>query len=267
MQRLDKIFNPVVLLALNVAIILGAEFVGGGNFFYDSGLIHAIAVLFILLAAARIFFHRYVYDQYLEKFIHFSIAAFIVFALSHLIEFYTYEVLKLSLDTVFANVANFYAVSLILFALGAESFLSVHDKRRPWLLWLLGIILAALSLLVAIFLAQSSLVSLEITSPIPLIYVAAIAIIGAIACVKIFRISTLVSISSTFSGYMIAAIVLIMAAVLPNIFYEPLQTLGFDERQVIYISHFIFYAALSLMFLAFRTFSFTGIYSEAEKLK
>ncbi|MFZ2303610.1 MAG: hypothetical protein WAV98_02360 [Minisyncoccia bacterium] len=53
---IEKLFTPYVLVALNIAIILSAEFVGGGTYFAETGLTHGIAIIFVGLINSENFF-------------------------------------------------------------------------------------------------------------------------------------------------------------------------------------------------------------------
>jgi hypothetical protein len=65
---------------------------------------------------------------------------------------------------------------------------------------------------------------------------------------------------------MSAGIAGIMLATLPYIFYDLLEMRwGVPMYQIMYLSHFFFYASLSLMFLAFGKITVLG--GELEELK
>lgn len=267
MEKLDKIFGPVTLLILNIVIIFAVEFAGKGTYFFATGLIHAIAIFFIFLAAFRIFMHYYSYDHFLEKFVHGAIVAFVLLAASHVVEFVSYTVFHMTDSAVFANVANFYAASLLAITLGAERFLATHDDRKSRLIGALKAGIIFLVLLSASFFINNNLVSLETTNPVPFIYAALSILIAVLAIKKVSRIKKITSYSAGFANYLIAAIILILISVFPDIFYDQLRDFTISNMQIIYLSHFIFYAALSLIFLAFKQFSHPGgVYEEAKKI-
>ena len=265
---LDKIFNPYSLAIINVIIILMVEFAGGGRLFFNLGLIHLIAVLFIILAVARIFVHYYTFDPILERFLYASLAAFIVFTVSHIVEFTSMMVFKIYRDATFANVVNFYLISILTLAIGAELFLKVYHGRTSRLIMLLSGIIAAILILIAAFLINPELISLEPDSWMPFAYVLALFGAGFYGIFKMLQIRKLVPIAVGFVNYLVAAIALIMLAALFGIFYEFLEEyLGIAGYQIIYFSHFAFYAALSLMFLAYAKLSYLGeFYEEIKKI-
>ena len=69
-----------------------------------------------------------------------------------------------------------------------------------------------------------------------------------------------------FVNYFIAAFVLIAISALQYVLYDKLLDLGMPMLQVVYLSHFLFYGALSLIFLAFaRLTNLGGVYGDVEQ--
>lgn len=264
---LEKIFNPFVLLFLNGAAIIIAEFAGGGTFFLHTGLIHGIALLFVALAVSRLFIHYYTFDPALEKFVHAALAALLVFSASHFMEFVSYRFLNMAGDAIFANVLHFYLVSLLLISVGAEFFLRKVDRRSPVLtaLYITGIIVMV-GLTFAYF-ANDRIVTLAPGSPTVPAYSALVAAITALGIYKLLRIKNRVSIAAGFVNYLLAAYALIALSATQGIYADILvRDLGIPLIQIIYVSHFTFYAALSFMFLAFVKFAnLGGLYTAAQE--
>lgn len=71
---------------------------------------------------------------------------------------------------------------------------------------------------------------------------------------------------SGFVNYLAISIGMVVFAALPNIFYELMEDkLNIPELQIIYLSHFTFYAALSIIFLAFgRLSNLAGVYKDLD---
>ena len=266
-MNLNKIASPVIFILVNLAIILIVELAGGGLFFYETGFIHALAIIFILLTIARISSHSYTHDQFLEKFIHATLAASLIFSLSHIIEYINMHIYGLYGDVVFVNVVNFYLIGFILITLGAESFLRRVKHRSTLMLkvaWLAILILAAS---IVLFNFRPHLISLEMDSLTPWIYSFLSLVVGLIGILTVIRIKKTVSAANNFGNYLIASLILIIGAIFPYIFYEFIEEgFGIPLHQIISSSHFLFFAALSLLFLAFGKLSWGGIYEEARKI-
>ncbi|MDO8561182.1 MAG: hypothetical protein Q7R91_03125 [bacterium] len=262
---LDKIFNRFSLLIVNAVIILLTLTVGGGTFFYSSGLI--IAVLFVILAASRVFGHYYTYDPVLEKFFHASLLAMAVLGVSHLIEFFSIAIIQQHKDTTFVLVANFYLVSLLSIIIGAEFFLKIRNLWSTNIQKICEVIIFILLAFSAVLLLNDQLVSLKLDGPAPYIYGAVLFVVGLIAFAEVLKIKHLTSIASGFVNFLNAGIVLIVLAALPNIFHELIENVfGVAEYKIVYLSHFTFYAALSLLFLAFEKLSFLGgVYEDLKR--
>lgn len=266
-DTLDTYLNPYTLAILNVLIIVVTLTVGHGEFFIQTGLVHIIALLFIALAVSRIFFHYNTHDPILEKYVHATMLAMGVFAMSHIVEFVSFVVLKQYQDAVFVNVTNFYLISMLIITIGAQQFVQYrHPIYSMWLrcAGLLGIL--ALSVTTIAILVNDTLVSLEPDEAAPYIYLGLLIICTFLALRETAHIGRFTSVAKKFAGYITAAVALIFLATLPNIFYEVLEkTFNASETFSVYASHFTFYAALSLFFLAFRSFAHLGgIYKEIE---
>lgn len=268
MKNIEKIFNPWTLLALNAVIIFAAELAGGGEFFMETGLIHAIAIAFILLSVSRVYTHYHTFDAFLERLVHAALAAMTVFSFSHVAEFLSYMVFHLKEDAVFVNVANFYIASMLFIGLGAEYFIRTHNHKNRWAAYVIGFFILLALALIPIFMLRDDLPSLEPGEPMFAIYFVAVLAITTFTIIKLLNIRRLVSMTREFINYLIAAIALIGLSAIQNVAYDVLEELGMPDRQIMYTSHFAFYGALSLMFLAFvRLANLPGIYSALQKEK
>lgn len=268
MPIIDKIFNYKILIAINLLIVFAAEFAGGGEFFFMTGAIHIVALLFIVLTVSRIFFHYYTFDPIFEKFVHMAIAASLVFSASHIFEFISMRFFYLYNDAIFANVVNFYIAAFALIIIGAESFLSTisHRSLLKAVMWLA---ISIAGILTVLFFYNNELISLEPDSMAPFAYSAALLVVGLSGIRIILRVKKIAPISGAFSNYLAASLILIIFSTLPYVFYEFLEESAYhiEEHQIIYASHFLFFAASSLLFLAFTKLSWGGIYAEVREMK
>lgn len=264
---LEKIFGSWFFIVLNILIILAVEFTG--KFFYNTGILHVIALFFVLLAVGRIFINYRTYDQFLDKIKYASVAALFIFAISHIVEYINFVVYYRYDDAVFATTINFYLIGLASITIGAELFLVKYDNRSKVLVQLLYLFSIALAVLNIVISFRHELISLSLNSVFPYMYVLLTTILLAIGIKKILRLREKISISVGFLNYLIWSMCLIAAAMAPNIFYETIeQNFGIPMFQVMYISHFAFFMSLSLMFLSYKKFAnLPGIYAAAEKLE
>jgi hypothetical protein len=260
----EKILNEWVLLSVNIAILLATEL--SGQYFAEKGIIHLIALVFVILGISRIFIHYDAYDRYLRLLIRGGSMALVVFSVSHLVEFLGYVTLKAYEDAIFVNVVNFYIMSMLSVAIGAEYFLRTLKKGSVGLIIFLGMSVAVFLLLtILIFMNQIS-VSLEPSGVTPYVYGLLVVVASVFSINRLINIKRHVSIMVGFVNYFIAAFVLITISALQYVFYDVLQGFGMPDFQIIYVSHFLFYGALSLMFLAFvRLADLGGMYQEAQK--
>ena len=257
--KIEKTLNPAALLVINLAIIAVAEFTG--QLFFRLGIIHIIALVFIALSIIRIFVRYYSYDPILEKFFQTSLAALFVFTISHIVEYFSMSMgaFVYYSDAVLVNTVNFYLISLMLVIIGAESFLRIHDGRSAAQIKILIGLISVLIILVFVFTTKKDLVALDLDVPTPYIYMALVFIFGTAALMKVKRIGQYVGISAAFAKFLMASIILLMLSVAPYIFYDLLQAkFNLPLFQIMYLSHFLFYASMSWFFLAYGRVKIKG---------
>jgi hypothetical protein len=192
-----------------------------------------------------------------------SILALIIFSISHLIEFLGLAFLKGQDQAVSINVVNFYIMSLLTVAVGAEYFLrALKRKSSVMTICMIAGIGLFLCLTILTF-SNTAQVSLSPGGWTIYIYSAAVLTAFFLSASRLLQINKSVSIMSGFTSYFIAAFTLVAIAAILNVLYIVLEGMGISHLQIIYTSHFLFYGALSLMFLAFNLLSnLGGIYSE-----
>lgn len=266
-ELIIKIITPWTLTIANVAIILAVELTDGGKLFAETGLIHGVAILFIFLAISILFLPYRIYDQYTKKFLWSGILAMLIFSASHVVEFLSYKVFGIHEDAVFANVAIFYIISILVMLLGTEMFFRAYNhKRTPLFSSLYGFGIIIFSLLVIFNILNDETISLERIGPHLIFYVSSVVALGFLG-MKIIAKLKAVSIISSFIRYFRISLFFIIIAALINIFYVILEdTLGVPDYQVINIAHFSFYASLSgmmitLIKLSTNLSSLGGIYA------
>lgn len=250
-MRLERLLSAPVLIVVNAAIVVAALTVGNGEFFHESGLIHAIAILFIVLAATRIFTRFYLFDPELRILLKASLLAMAVFALSHLVEFASFSLEHGYTDGAFANVINMYLISLFMMLLGANTVILHYEKKAHWSRYGIFAAMLAFALLTVLILTGKVHVSLEPDRPEPYLYAALVVFATAATYRRWSRVKRMYAWFMPFIDRVMLGAVMIALAALPNVFYEHLEHLGFEEIHSIYLSHFTFYAALSVMYLAY----------------
>lgn len=266
MATLKKILNSKVLILLNLAIILVVELYPDPEFFLDAAVIHIMAIIFMIIASYQIF-QKYSIstDPIMKRFMQSALLAMVVFAGSHVVEFLSYSVFDMKDDAIFANVANFYLFSIIAIILGSQYILSFKTSKSMTMKSLvLYAVMAIIGLLVFMLFVNDETLSLEPESVTPYIYLLVTVGFGILALINITRIKKAVPLYKEFSQYLYASIFIIILAIAVNVGYEILEEgLLLPGYQIIYISHFLFYVALSIMFLSFSSLTEPkGIYKD-----
>lgn len=255
-NRLEQVFSHWMLLFINVAIIIFVE--ATSMFFMRTGLIHLIAILFIALGISRIFVHYDVYDQYLKPLIHGGILTLIIFAVSHVLEYFSYSFLYLPYDAIAANVVNLYLTGLLIIILSVEHFLKRIEKEPKILPPILYAGVSVSLALTVLFFFRSNLVELTTASWLVYGYGLAVVMVAILGIRRLLRLRSHVTILVNFVNYFTASFALVSASALLYVLNDLLESVGVPYMQVMYISHFLFYGASSLMFLAFVRISRLG---------
>ena len=263
LTKFEKILNYRTLLLINLIIIVATEL--SGHVFEELGIIHLVAIIFVILGISRIFIHYDVYDRYLRLLIVGGSFSLVIFSISHLVEFLGYAYFKIYEDAIFVSVINLYIMSMLAVAIGAEYFIRTLKKGLPIMTVILIITVISFFILTLMVFFKKLSVSLEPDELTPYIY--AILVLGTsfLSLNRLMQIKKHVSIMVSFINYFMGAFVLITISALNYVFYDFINGIGIPEFQIIYISHFLFYGALTLIFLAFgHLTNLGGIYKEVQ---
>lgn len=246
---LDKIFNIKVLITINLAIIVLAE--STGTFFLETGLIHIIALLFLILGITRIFVHYNTFDRYLKPLTWATVLSLVIFAVSHLTEYVSFNGLgePYSHD-LYVDVTNLYMTAMLVVALGAQFFLARRDKKWNLFNGLSVALFLSTAFTLVGFLRMYN-VSIEPHEPDIYIYSVIVALATAVSINRLLKVGRAVSIVRDFAIYISIAFGFVLLAALQYSLYEVLEHAGMQDYKIIYLGHYLFYIALTILFLAF----------------
>jgi hypothetical protein len=256
LNLIEKIFSPKVLLVTNLLIILIAEL--SGELFDTLGLIRIFSFFFVGLGFLRIFVHYKLYDQYLQPLIFTAIASLIILAGTNFLGIHGFEESVEHEEMLFVNSVNLYIVSMLVISFGVEFFLRKVQRRSALGLWILGGITLGVLALALLILKERVEVSLEPDQFGP--YGFLLALFGTFfyAIAKLIKLKKTVLIMKDFANYYIYAFMLFTIGGVLILLY---QYSDLPEYQITYIFHFLFYGALSMMYLAFAFFkTLPGLY-------
>jgi hypothetical protein len=132
---------------------------------------------------------------------------------------------------------------------------------------LIGFTIIALALLSLVLIFNESFISLEPDSFAPYIYTISILFIMLVFWMRISLIATVLPRIAEFFNSLIWMAIFISISSTFYSFYEIIEhTAGIQEYQIIYISHFLFYIGMSLMFIAFQALSkVTGVLADLKR--
>ncbi len=262
---LEKIFNHWVILAINIVIILFVETTG--MFFMSTGLIHLIAIIFLALGGSRIFVHYNVYDSFLKPFIISGIAIIILFTISHIVEYVSYAYFSLPYEVIAANVVNFYIAGLVTISLGVSYFLKKVVKNLAIFNYLAPFVIIACFLAAGIFYMNQQMVEVNASGWLMYLQGGIVLLVTACGIGLLFLLKKHVSMLAQFINYFTIAFILIACSAILYVCNDVLGEIGVMYMQVMYTSHFLFYGAISLMFLAYAHLAHLGgMLEELEKI-
>lgn len=254
-DRFERFFGPHFMLGLNLAVIIAAETLGGGRLLYDTGYIHVPALVFLFLAAVRIFGRYRIYDPASRRFLGWSLAALALLLLSHGIEFVDQDLdLGWPAETVYGAVFTIHLSAFLAVTVGASPILKAFGKVRSAITW------AAISTFVVLVATIESLAVVAglISSVPPFLYVAIALVAGVAAVAPTLAVAKVVPALENFSSYLTGALVFSTAAAGLEALHLIVGGNYFFYQQVTYLSLFAFYGALSLLFLAFGKLANSG---------
>ncbi len=266
-MRKSEILEHSVMLLANLAIIIAAEMLGGRSPLTETWFFQGVALLFAVLPLVRIFTNFKVYDPTIARVTQASLAAFVIFAESRVLEFAGHRWFGLDDDTIQALVANFYIAGLLTVIIGVEMVLAKIGKRPKALLAVPAAAFFGLSAMTIAFAAGAVHPSLSAESALPLSYSVSIAVVLAYGFASLNRLRTRMPLLRGFLGYFGAGAAFIAASAVANFFGDVLVDARLlPSHQVGDVGMFLFFAAVSVMFLAFgKLGGFGGIYKDLQE--
>ncbi|MEK9152564.1 MAG: hypothetical protein AAB692_04305 [Patescibacteria group bacterium] len=242
--------DHLILLLLNIAIIASAQVLGDGHLLYDTGAIRFIAVLFVVLAAIRLFDNFFFSDPILRKIIRSALATTILFASTHTLFYAAGFALDLTRATLTLSMVNYYLAGLLILALGPAIALRGYFKSSEVLNYISLIFVAVLPVLTAVL--SESNQQLAPTSFVFYLYLGITLIIGPFTLSRILWVKRSFSPLKAFMTWLAWAVFFITAAASINVLNVAMETnAGIPGFQIEYLHLYAFFIAVSIMFLAF----------------
>ena len=264
-EKAEKFLNIYTLLIVNLAIIAIAELIGTGRYFYDTGFIHLIGIIFIGLAVYRIFTRYYFQDQFFKKFLKLSLTAFTILATTQIFEYLWIKFLPLKQGMAEAGVIGLYFVSLLFLIAGLKFILGTAQQKPDINLRLPAIIMLLTVVFSIVFMASGAPIFEKNIEVFIYVYLVLVAILGIFAINTSLKIKKVLPLFKKFVNYLIPGIIFIVIASLFE-FFKLLEFSFINEIQIAYLAHFAIYFALSFMFLGFgKLLNLGGIYEDIKE--
>ncbi|MCK9344743.1 MAG: hypothetical protein M0P64_01300 [Candidatus Pacebacteria bacterium] len=251
-STIEKLFTPYVLIALNVAIILLAEFAGGGTFFAATGLAYLIAVLFVGLIIVRIFSDYAFSDYILKGFLKIQLTFLLFLGLVQFYEYFALNIFSIRPDVVQLTVVASYFMWILSLFLALGFVFRIYYKQSSIImatLW--GLFLLCFAGLIAPNVSTTVVSWFPVWFPKLILMGIVVSATAGIFAVK--KLSEIMPVFVEYSHYAIPATILLVLTGFSEYFEATggLQSFGISAVQNVYISHFLVYAALSLLLIGF----------------
>lgn len=260
----EKLFTLPVLIAVNLVGILATEFVGGGTYFEETGLVHSIAILFVVLIIIRIFTDYAFSDHILKGFLKIQLGFFLFLGTIHVYEYLGLYVLNINDVVVESTAVLAYLIWIIGNIFAIQWVLRIYNKTSTNLVPIFGLVIA----LVASLIIGMHIFSSAIHEVPEWVHGTILTFVVASAIFSIWRLNQMKKIMPVFAEYARyanPAIVLVTLAVFSEYSESEgfLSIFGVSSTQNLYLSHFLIYAALSLLLIGFGKLKKPqGIYAE-----
>ena len=270
--KFEHVFNHWTLLTINIVIIAAIQL--NHMFFLQTGLIHLLAIIFVALGLFRLWFHPQIHDQYIKPIIRQGIFALLILATAHILEYLSYRI-GLPRQTIYANNINFYLTGLLLIILGGEAFLREYLKafkpeRQRYstiTIFICKIGLVIFPLLMLLYFISPTLVNLHPDSWHMYVYILAAVTVSLLGISRLRSFKHHATFMSNFINYFTAAFIIVGLCALLSAGEEFLVGLEIPSTQIALVNHFLFYGALSLMFLAYQRVLNVHDLEEEKKVK
>lgn len=251
-EPIQKLLTPKVLIVLNVAIILLAEFGGGGTFFAETGLAYGVGILFALMIIVRILSDYAFSDYILRGFLKIQLTFLLLLGMVQFYEYMALHVFHIRPDVVQLTVVASYFVWLISAFLSLGFVFRIYYKKSQMMMVALWSFFA---LCVAGLIAPNISPAVVAWFPVwfPKLILTGITVIGVAGILAIRKLREIMPVFAEYSHYSIPATVLLVLTGFSE-YFEATQSLnqfGLSAVQNVYISHFLVYAALSLLLIGF----------------
>lgn len=126
----EKILSPFALIALNLVLVLSAELIGGGMFFHETGLIHAVAFIFVGIILVRVFSDYAFSDYILKGFLKIQFGFFLLIGILHVYEYFGLHVWMLNDEAVELSATMTYLVWILGLLLALQFVFRIYYKKK-----------------------------------------------------------------------------------------------------------------------------------------
>lgn len=260
----DKLINPLVITLLNIVLVVATEFAGGGTFFSDTGLVHGIVVVFVVLIVVRIL-SEYAYgDGLLKTFSKIQVGFFLFLGLIHIYEYSGLNVFPIRDEIVELSVLVAYLLWFFGNLVALAFIFRSYYKKSAVLFWTSSLVTGAITFGLLWLNISPTFVDILPTRA-SLVTLALVIVLAIVISMALWKITKIMPIFRNYAMYAIPGTIFVVLASCSEYSEatEFLGRFGVSSMQNLYLSHFAIFAGLSMLLIAVGKFKKpTGIYAD-----
>lgn len=250
-DRFERFFSPRTLLELNVLFIIAAEALGAGRLFFDTGLVYVPVILFSFVLTTRIAVRFTLFDPMLKAFLHSCLASLTFLLFANVLMFCVQNLdLELRTQTLYGAVIALQIVALLLLAHGTLAMLTAYGVVSEAAAWILVATIASVAI-VTIVVTEGPLRT-SLTSPFTFVMIALSVGIGETAA--LLALANRAPVFAKAMRLLVGATLLIAAGAAATSTHLTNATYNGTAIQATYVSQFLYFIALTLLFLGIGAF-------------
>lgn len=252
----------IVRLAIAAVIaVVAIESTPVGKWIYETGMIHATALLFTVLALRALYVLRNTPDGSIRLFARYAAVAIAFAGAAHIVEYFGDTLHLLSEEIIILTVGSVYLLAdvLIVFATHAIMRRAGDTAEVP----VAGVImlLAVQAALAWLLFAKNAPLG-PITSAL-----GAVLFFATVTCAEaLWRLSMKFPLLVNFTRTLTVGSCLIFVSYLFEVFFEALEHAGFAEMRIENAAHYCFYLGMAILLFSFDLLRhFGGVYADIQK--
>jgi hypothetical protein len=252
----------IVQIAIAAIIaVLAIESTAAGAWMHETGVIHAIAVIFTLLALRALYVLRNTPDGSIRLFARYAAAAIAFAGSAHVVEYFGDTMKLISEEVIILAVGSMYLFAGMLIVFGAHAMLRRAGESAEMPVAAIIMLLVIQAVLAWLLLEEGAPLG-PITGALGMVL-----FFSTVTCTEaLWRLSRKFPLLVNFTRNLTLGACLIFVSFLFEVFFESLEHAGFAEALIENAAHYFFYLGMTIMLFSFDLLRhFGGVYADIQK--